>query len=148
MSELPLVASGPLKSALIALAFEDCGMSDLSITPDEKAMALRRLNAIMQEEPWSNMGYVQPEYGHGDAAEPSGLETDAVNAVVKHLAFNLMGVFGKEPGSSFRSTYAKAKLQAAGRYATVATAQYAPGTIVGAGNRDRYTFDPFFPEPV
>jgi hypothetical protein len=148
MSELPLVASGPLKSALIALAFEDCGMSDLTVSPEEKAMALRRLNSIMLEEPWSNMGYTQPEYGNGDAEEPCGLAVDAVNAVVKHLAFNLMGVFEKEPTSAFRSTYAKAKLQAAARYATIATAQFASGTATGAGNRDRYTFDPFFPEPV
>lgn len=148
MSELPLAASGPLKSALIALAFEDCGMSDQTVTVDEKAMALRRLNSIMLEEPWSNMGYAQPEYGNGTAEEPSGLANDAVNAVVKHLAFNLMAVFEREPNAAFRSTYAKAKLQAAARYATIATAQFAPGTATGAGNRDRYTYDPFFPEPI
>lgn len=146
MSELPLVGSGPLKSSLISLAFEDIGMSDFTVTPEERSMALRRLNAAMTEEPWSNMGYIQPAYGDGNAEEPSGIATDAIQAVVKHLALNLFGVFEKEPSSGFRASYAKAYLQVSARYAASSlSAGYAPGTIRGAGGRQEYT-GPFFPE--
>jgi hypothetical protein len=148
VSEIPLVGDGPKKSAIISLAFEDLGMSDLSVTPEEKSLALRRLNTAMTEEPWSRMGYIQPAYGDGEAEEPSGIASDALAAVAQHLAMRLFATFDREPKTAFRAAYTRAVLQVSARYAVSGlVAGYAPGTIRGAGARGWTTSrNPYFPE--
>jgi hypothetical protein len=147
MSTLPLAGDGPLKSYLISLAFEDMGMSDSTITPEERSLALRRLNVAMQEEPWSLMGYIQPDYGDGKGEEPSGIATADVHAVAMHLAMRLFASFEKEPSAAFRAAYTKASLGASARWAaSSAITLYAPGTIRGAGARRTDYTGPYFPE--
>ncbi|MET0195519.1 MAG: hypothetical protein ABW200_19350, partial [Hyphomicrobiaceae bacterium] len=63
---LPLY-SGPSKQAIIALAYEECGVAaaDFDVTGEEYATGLRRLNALMAD--WKAQGldlrYNQPPNG-------------------------------------------------------------------------------------
>lgn len=146
MTTLPLAGDGPKKSYLISLAFEDVGMSDLSITPEERSMALRRLNAAMNDDPWSRLGYIQPAYGDGNAEEPSGIAQADIHAVAMRLAMRLFAVFEKEPSTAFRAAYAKAVLGVSARHAVSSEVpSYAPGTIRGAGSGRLGEYSPFFP---
>lgn len=148
MTVLPLAADGPMKAKLIALAFEDCKMSDLTVTPEEHSMALRKLNAMMTEEPFSRIPYAHPLPNvDGEANEPSGIPSKAANGVAKCLAMVLHGVFGIDPSRAFTIAHSKSKLLIEAMYPpNSAIASYAPGTIRGAGARhDGLHSTPFFP---
>lgn len=148
MAVLPLAADGMIKAKLIALAFEDCKMSDLTVTPEEHSMALRKLNAMMLEEPFSRIPYAHPtNMGDGEANEPSGIPAKATKGVAKCLAMELHGAFGIEPSRALGISHSKSMLLLNAMYPpNSAIPSYAPGTIRGAGARRRSAHvDPFFP---
>lgn len=147
MTVLPLAADGMIKAKLIALAFEDCKMSDLTVTPEEHSMALRKLNAMMMEEPFSRIPYAQPTNGgDGEANEPSGIPSKATNGVAKCLAMVLHGAFGIEPSRAFGIAHSKSMVLINAMYPpSSAITSFAPGTIRGAGSRAARSYcSPFF----
>ncbi len=148
MTVLPLAADGPMKARLIALAFEDCKMSDLTVTPEEHSMALRKLNAMMTEEPFSRIPYAHPaDNTDGEAKEPSGIPATAASGVAKCLAMVLHGVFGIDPSRAFTLAHSRALLLLNAAYPpTSKISGFAPGTVRGAGSRRVGTYrSPFFP---
>jgi len=144
---IPVSAIGPPKSDIIDMAFEDCRLSgfDFDRTPEESLMALRRLNAMMSEWPWSLLGYDNTGYGEGGEAELSNLPPDTVHGVSQALALRLMTAFGKAIPDSFRATAAQSFAYIKGQYAVVPRIPFAPGTLRGAGARFRYG-SPYFPD--
>ena len=148
MTVLPLAHDGPMKARLIALAFEDCKMSDLTVTPEEHSMALRKLNAMMTEEPFSRIPYAHPaDNNDGEANEPSGIPSKAASGVAKCLAMVLHGALSIEPSRAFGIAHSKAMILLNGMYPpSNKITGYAPGTIRGAGSRiSRINRVPFFP---
>ena len=87
MITLSLPAGGRLKSDILDLAFDDCGAAGFAFdrTPEEQSAALRKLNALMLERPWSLLGYRQPTYGAGLPEEQSGIPDFAFNTVAQYL---------------------------------------------------------------
>lgn len=144
---IPVSAVGPPKSDIIDMAFEDCRLSgfDFDRTPEESLMALRRLNAMMAEWPWSLLGYDNTGYGEGSEAELSNLPDDAVHGVAQALAMRLMTAFGKAIPDSFRATAAQSFAYIKGQYAVVPRIPFAPNTARGRGNR-HYLNTPYFPD--
>src|SRR3546814_9783086 len=118
---VPVSGNPPTKGALIDMAFEDCRLSgfDFDRTPEEDLMALRRLNTMMLEWPWSNLGYASPTFGEGDSGELSDIPPDATSGVSQALAMRLMTAFGKAVPDSFRVTAAQSIAYVRGQYATV-----------------------------
>lgn len=148
MTVLPLAHDGQTKARLIALAFEDCRMSDLTVTPEEHSMALRKLNAMMEEEPFNRIPYAHPALNNdGEANEPSGIPAGSASAVAKCLAMVLHGVFGLEPSRAFGIAHSKSMLLLNAQYPPDSRiASFAPGTIRGAGARRATVRNtPFFP---
>lgn len=147
-TEIPVSDTGPTKGAIIDMAFEDCRLSgfDFDRTPEENLMALRRLNTMMSEWPWSNVGYASPDFGEGSSDELSNIPADAVHGVAQLLALRLMAAFGKSPPESFRVTSAQSIAYVRGQYATVPTIGFAAGTLRGRGARTSIAYNnPYFP---
>ncbi len=144
---IPVSEVGVPKSAIIDMAFEDCRLSgfDFDRTPEESLMALRRLNAMMAEWPWSLLGYDNTGYGEGGEAELSNLPADTVHGVSQALALRLMTAFGKAIPESFRGTAAQSFAYIKGQYAVVPTIPFAPNTLRGRGNRHHFN-TPYFPD--
>lgn len=145
---IPVSDTGPTKGAIIDMAFEDCRLSgfDFDRTPEENLMALRRLNTMMAEWPWSNVGYAYPTFGEGSADELSDVPSDAVHGVSQMLAMRLMSAFGKSIPESFRITSAQSIAYVRGQYSSVPKIGFAPGTLRGQGARRDHSFiDPYFP---
>jgi hypothetical protein len=140
MTVLALDPGGRPKRDIIELAFEELGSAgyEFERTPEEVVSALRRLNMMMAEWPWSQLTYSLPNYGHGSPEESSGLADDAVNAVAYELAVRLGGIWGATLSGAQRKMAADAKAQALP--AVVPLARMAPGTLRGSGrgwNRPR-----------
>jgi hypothetical protein len=147
---IPVSDTGPSKGSIIDMAFEDCRLSgfDFDRTPEENLMALRRLNTMMSEWPWSNVGYASPDFGEGSTDELSNVPPDAVHGVSQALAMRLMTAFGKTPPETFRVTAAQSIAYVKGQYATVPAIGFAPGTLRGRGAKTGYYHDnPYFPVP-
>jgi hypothetical protein len=62
---LTLSSDGPPKRQLIELAFGEIGSAgyEFGRTPEEVTDALTRLNALMYQWPWNQLGYIQPTTG-------------------------------------------------------------------------------------
>jgi hypothetical protein len=93
---LTLSSDGPPKRQLIELAFGEIGSAgyEFGRTPEEVTDALTRLNALMYEWPWNQLGYIQPDYGIGEPDDPSGIKFEAMNAVAAALAARIAPMMG------------------------------------------------------
>jgi hypothetical protein len=133
--------SGPSKGELADMALEECGLAGFEFqrTPEEIASAIRELDTMMYEWPWSLLGFAHADFGTGSPADLSGIPFAAKAVTVKHLALRLapkmMGTLSPESRASLARSMAL--LQA--EYATVPTAKLM-STPAGAGNRGRATF--------
>lgn len=109
MSIVLSIPSGRPKRDIIELAFDDCGLAgyEFDRTPEEQMMALRKLNAMMMEHPWNQLGYRQPTYGVGQPEEPSGLPDDTINAVSQFLALRIAPGIGTTLSPEQRATNAR-----------------------------------------
>jgi hypothetical protein len=140
MTVIPLDPGGRPKRDLIEFAFEECGSAgyEFERTPEEVSAALRRLNMLMAEEPWSSLDFDFPTYGQGSAEDSSGLPDSAFTAVGYELAIRLSGVMGATLTPWQLKAAALAKAQALP--VTIPTAYIAPGTPRGSGARGRSIF--------
>jgi len=130
---------GRLKRDFIETAFEELGSAgyEFERTPEEVSSALRRLNMLMTEWPWSQLAYNFPLQGNGSAEEESGIEDAAFSAVAYELARRLAGMWGVQLSGEQRKAAAEAKAQALP--VSVPTALMAPGTVRGSGRTWRRT---------
>jgi hypothetical protein len=84
MVAIALPITGSTKRSLLDTAFEECGITER--TPDEEASALRKLNQMMFEWPFSVLGY---DAGDTTAEELSGFDPRWDQAVALALAQRL-----------------------------------------------------------
>lgn len=143
---LTLSTDGPLKRTIIELAFGEVGSAghEFGRTPEEITDALTRLNALMLEWPFSNLGYVQPDYGVGSADDASGIPASTLNAVAAQLALRIAPMMGATVSPEARANAMRGLAVLRSEYATVPTMPIAAHTPRGAGNR--LAFGPFISE--
>ncbi len=122
------------------MAFEDCGLAgyEFERTPEEIGAALRKLNAMMDEYPWSQLGFVKPDYGNGLPEDLSGLPRDVTNAVVGYLAMRIAPNFGMTLSPESRASLARSFMLMQSQYATVRSMYYDPRTGRGMGNKPHW----------
>lgn len=136
------IPAGRPKRDIIELAFDDCGLAgyEFDRTPEEQTMALRKLNALMMEHPWAQLGYSQPAYGVGVVEEPSGLPDNAINTVAMYLALRIVPGMGGTLSPEQRAAMSRSLLNLQSEYASIPTMGLPRNTAVGAGNRSRSPF--------
>ncbi len=133
---------GPPKRDLIEMAFEECGSAgyEFERTPEEVAAALRKLNAMMGEWPWSQLGFPIPTYGLGLPEELSGIAPENVQAVVLHLALRLAPNMGATLSPETRAAMTRSFNLLASQHTVPPTSYIALNTPRGSGHRRRSTF--------
>lgn len=121
MTILVSIPEGRPKRDIIELAFDDCGLAgyEFDRTPEEQTMALRKLNAMMMEWPWSLLGYRQPTYAVGLPEEPSGVPDDTVNTIAQYLAQRIAPGIGTSLPPEQRATMARSLSLLQAQYAKV-----------------------------
>lgn len=139
------IPKGRPKRDIIELAFDDCGLAgyEFDRTPEEQTMALRKLNALMLEWPWSGLGYTQPAYGVGLAEEPSGLPDMAISATAQYLALRIAPGIGNTLSPEMRASLARSRDTLFAQVATIPTMQLAGNTPLGTGRYGRYVYLPY-----
>jgi P22 tail accessory factor len=141
------------KGQLVDDAFGEIALanSTFDIDPDERQMALRRLEAMMAtwEGKGIRIGYAfAPDPSSIDASQPSGLQDTAVETVFLNLAKRLAAGFGKQLLPSTLSN-AKEGYDTLLWAAAMPAEQQLPNTLPrGAGNKPwRLNDRPFMPRP-
>lgn len=139
MTTITLYGGRP-KRYPIELAFEELGSAgyEFERTPEEVVSALKRMDMLMAEWPWSQLGYNLPASGHGSPEDESGLPDYAVSAVAYELAKRLGGLWGVQLSPQQLKAATDAKAQALP--VAVPVALMAPGTVRGSGFRRRVPF--------
>lgn len=128
---------GKPKREILEMAFDDCGLAgyEFDRTPEEQSMALRKLNALMLELPWSALGYDQPSYGVGQAEGGSGIPDFAVNAVSQYLALRIAPGIGLTLSPEYSKTAARSLVTLQAALATTPTMTLPGNTVRGSGQR-------------
>ncbi len=129
--------AGRPKRDIIELAFDDCGMAgyEFDRTPEEQSMALRKLNAMMMEQPWSLLGYAQPAYGVGQAEGGSGLPDFAINTVAMYLALRIAPGMGVSLAPEQRAAMSRSLMNLQSEIAVIPTVELPGNTVRGSGRR-------------
>lgn len=129
--------SGRPKRDIIELAFDDCGMAgyEFDRTPEEQSMALRKLNALMMEHPWSQLGYAQPAYGVGQADGGSGLPDFAINTVAQYLALRIAPGMGVSLSPEYKAAMARSLMNLQSQIACIPYIELPHNTVRGSGHR-------------
>lgn len=137
---LSLPAGGKLKSDILDLAFDDCGAAGFAFdrTPEEQSAALRKLNALMLERPWSLLGYRQPTYGAGLPEEQSGIPDFAFNTVAQYLALRIAPGMAVTLSPEASRAMARSLTTLQGELASVPTMGLPGNTVRGSGH-NRYS---------
>ena len=135
MTEIYLPATGKPKMYIMDLAFDDIGLSsgEFERTADEYAQALRKLNALMMEFPFSELGYAQPVDGDGQPEELSNLGNKAIPAVAAQLALRLAPAFGKALSREYIKAAGRSFTLLCSEYATIPAQEYQGATHRGNG---------------
>jgi len=136
----PIAYGGRTKKAFIEMAFEELTLSgfEFDLNTEEVHKALRRLNVMMAEPPFDQMGYNFPMEEDGSPAEASGITAADTQGIVMCLAVRLAPMIGKTLSVEFRSAANKSMAQLRAKYATIPVLDYAPLTIRGAGSKSHY----------
>jgi hypothetical protein len=141
---ITLDPSGPTKRRIIELAFGDLAMTgyEFGRTPEEVADAMDRLDALMYEWPYSELGFAHSDYGTGSAEELSGIPFDCMNAVAAALALRLAAAFGREFSGEARGNLSRAMMHLHGKVASVPSMPFDRNSPAGAGHRGSGPFLP------
>ncbi len=131
------IPAGRPKREILELAFDDCGLAgyEFDRTPEEQSMALRKLNAMMAEHPWSLLRYNQPDYGSGLAEGASGIPDFAINTVAQYLALRIAPGIGISLPPEQRATMARSLMTLQSELAAVPTVALPGNTVRGSGHR-------------
>jgi hypothetical protein len=137
---IPLSSDGPPKRQLIELAFGEIGSAgyEFGRTPEEVTDALTRLNALMYQWPWNQLGYIQPDYGVGEPDNPSGIKFEAMNAVAAALAARIAPAMGASLSPEAKANLAIAMSSVYALVATVPSMPMDRHTPRGLGSEHRY----------
>lgn len=128
---------GRPKRDIIELAFDDCGMAgyEFDRTPEEQSMALRKLNAMMMEHPWAQLGYDYPTYGVGQAEGGSGIPDFTINTVAMYLALRIAPGLGVTLSPEYKAAMARSLMNMQSEIARVPYVGLSRNTVRGSGNR-------------
>ncbi len=137
--------TGSPKLEIVRLAYGSCGVSDeeFDLTPEDLNKALRKLNAMMREWPWSGLSYVQPDYGVGGAADLSGVDSSYDQAIADELGLRIAPTIGKTVSPEQRRNATLSRATALSAAASIPTVAIPAGTPRGSGKR---RFSPFIAE--
>lgn len=138
------LAGGPTKQRLIEMAYAKCGTAGYVFgrTPEEVSDALSELDAMMNEHPFSALGYVSGPNG-SIASEQSGIPNDCTAAVAGSLAQRLAPNLGKTLSPEAQASIANSRAYLLAKVATIPTMPYARHTPRGLGAKWLATVDPF-----
>lgn len=133
---------GRPKRDIIEAAFEECGSAgwEFERTAEEVTAALRKLNAMMAEWPWNQLGYAQPAYGVGLPEDLSGVPDSAVAAVSMYLAMRLAPGMGATIPPETKAALTRSYNLLVSSVSTPPTAYIAPNTPRGAGHKGKPPF--------
>lgn len=134
------IATGPTNKEIIDLAYLALGVSDAMFgrTDDEYASAMLILRAMMEEYPFSALGF---DYREDNLSERSGIEGRFKTAVAYSLAERLSSVTVQKampPASMKTKADSYSRLCAAVNVTPSMT--YASGTQGGSGRRGYRTY--------
>lgn len=137
MSTELIIPGGPTKRAIIDLAFDDCGSSNhiFERTPEEYGQALRKLNAMMLEWPYDQLGYIQPDYADGDTQDGTGIDRKHTQAVATGLALRIAPGIGKTLSPEYRAAATRAHAILCATVHVPQNAAFPSGTPRGSGRR-------------
>lgn len=139
------------KRTIIEMAFEECGMADyeFNTSNEEKASALRKLDALMAL--WAgpgfnlDLGYNFPAViGQGNYSDPAGVPDSTLEAVSAHLAARIAPTIGKSLSPETKTALNRSLNALRAQYAVIPNRRLPRGTIVGAGQKPRSVWSPFF----
>lgn len=128
--------TGRPRGELVRMAYEDCGLSEFGLTPDEIAKGVRKLDLMMGEWPWSLLGY-EPGNDPGDL---SGLDASTENAAVRNLAIELAPGLGVTLDPRYSAKAKQGLQQMCAAATSIPTASVPGGTVMGSGNRRMLPF--------
>lgn len=139
---ITLDPSGPPKRQLIELAFGNLAMTgyEFTKTPEEIADAMVRLDALMYEWPYSELGFAHPTYGTGSAEESSGISYEFMNGVAAALSLRLAAAFGATFTPEATANLNAAMIQLHGKVAAIPTMPMGSKVPRGLGGRGRTNF--------
>lgn len=137
---LNLPLTGVPKRTILDMAFEGCGLAgfDFDRTAEEIVAALRKLNAMMREWPWSLAGYNQPAYGAGLPEELSNIAEGAENAVADELAVRIAPGLGLTVSPEQRAKAATSRSTFVAQFGSLPSSDLAGSTPLGSGSRRWY----------
>lgn len=139
------------KRQVIGMALEELGLADyeFNTSNEEKASALRRLDSLMAL--WAGTGFnLHLSYnfphaiGGSNLSDAAGIPDDALDAVSTHLAAKLAPVIGKSLSPETRTSLNRSLNALRAQYAVIPERRVPRGTIVGAGQKPRSVWQPFF----
>lgn len=138
------------KGQLVTMAYDELTLAGYAfdVTPEEQAVALGRLDALMGEWRISSMdlGYNQPTtVGGGALSDVSGIPDFATNTVALSLALRIAPTLGKTLSGESRMALASAKTAIRAYCARTPTMRLPSGVPIGAGQR--YGLSPFTQGP-
>lgn len=130
-----LIESGIPKSTLIDMAFDDCGIAGYSFekTAEEYTSALRKLNAMMWEWPFDQLGYIQPPAGDGNPSDASGVSNRDSQVIATMLAERIAPGIGKTLSPEQRAARKRSFAQLCSRVSVLPTVKLQPQTVRGSG---------------
>lgn len=141
-----LIESGIPKSTLIDMAFDDCGIAGYSFekTAEEYTSALRKLNAMMWEWPFDQLGYIQPPTGDGNPSDVSGVENRWTQVLSTMLAERIAPGIGKALSPEQRSARKRSYAQLCSYVSVLPRVKFPPQTVRGSGY-DPYRAPGYYP---
>ena len=101
---------------------------------------------MMDEWPWSLMGYVQPEYSSGTPEEASGIPRKYTSVVAQYLALRIAPNMGKTLSVEQRATLSRSYSLMQSELASVPSMPYPNSTMRGLGSKPQNR--PFMTEGV
>jgi hypothetical protein len=142
MPTIPIPA-GPTNKELIDLAYLALGVSDAMFgrTDDEYASAMAQLRAMMEEYPFSELGF---DYAEDNITERSGIEGRFKTAVSYSLAERLSSTtVQKTMAAASMKIKADSYSRMCAAVNVTPTMRYAQGTPAGAGHRRDWIYRTF-----
>jgi hypothetical protein len=141
MAVISVTDSGIRKRDIIEMMFEECGSAgyEFDRTPEEVSSALRKLNAMMAEWPFDQIGYIQPISGAGEPDDLTGVPAKYNQVIALQLALRFAPNMGASLPPESRAALTRSMALLSSETATI-TGSKIISSVSGAGNRRRSAF--------
>lgn len=142
----PYGASTATKNDVLQMAFEELGRAGYEFDhgPDEIQSALRKLDALMTDEPYASLGYNAPAgIGGSDINDASGLPDSSLQTVAVALAIGFSPSWGKAMSPQSNAAFARGVNKLRTMVQVIPRVSLRRGTPWGQGNKWRSVWSPF-----